>query len=291
MQGVWEAKLLLHLNPPCICTSGHRGHCHPRSNLSSSLPLHPFLLLLGSPAHQCQGLGTFLCLSSALDGRGHVLLPHTKDSSSKRLVKKLSSQKTLVQHNINIPRDHFHLVGEADIILLTHFVSGSEELFAVASCCEAVVCPHLAGRSTGCCSVVCGSALHRSTRTRTTVQRLWRGAARACTQAGCGAGHLVLSCCALCLHPHLPLQSSLRSKPHCETAAAQSGVACVSPFQVLFSSRSGSLGQSLSFAGLVGTLRRSCFSWGAGEQLQPLPQKTPEGIFNQFTQKEELPVN
>lgn len=128
MQGVWEAKLLLHLNPPCICTSGYCGHCHPCSNLSSPLPLHPLPSLLGSPAHQHQGMGTVpvsqFC-SAALDGQGRVLLSHTKDGSSKRLVKRLSSQKTLVQHNLNIPWDHFHLVEETDMILLTYFVSGS----------------------------------------------------------------------------------------------------------------------------------------------------------------------
>lgn len=50
------------------------------------------------------------------------------------------------------------------------------------------------------------------------------------------------------LHPHLLLQLSLLSKPHWETAAGHSGVAYESPFQVLFSSQSGALGQSLSFA-------------------------------------------
>lgn len=128
MQGVWEPKLLLQLNPPCFCTSGYCGHCHSCSNLSSPFPLHPIPSLLGSSAHQCQGLCSTpvsqFC-SAALDGHGHVLLPHTKDGSSKRLVKRLSSQKTLVQHNLNIPRDHFHSVEESDITLLTHFVSGS----------------------------------------------------------------------------------------------------------------------------------------------------------------------
>jgi len=76
--------------------------------------------------------------SAALDGHGRVLLPHTKDSSSKKLVERLSSQKSLVQCNLNIPWDHFHLVEETDIILLMHFVSGSWELFALAFCYEVV---------------------------------------------------------------------------------------------------------------------------------------------------------
>lgn len=166
VQGVWEAKLLLHPNPPCICTSGYCGRCHPCSDLSSPLPS-----LLGGPAQQCQARH-HSC--AALGGHGHVLLPHTKAGSSKRLVERLSSQKTLVQHNLNIPQDHFHLVEETDIILLTHLVPGSEELLDLAPCCEVVLCPHLAGRAWAVAVWYGFACAHRS---------LWSGAACACAQA------------------------------------------------------------------------------------------------------------
>lgn len=53
-------------------------------------------------------------------------------------------------------------------------------------------------------------------------------------------------------------------------------MAYVSPFQVVFNSRSMHLAKALPLpsAGLVSALTRSCFSWDAGEQLQQLPQKT-----------------
>lgn len=59
------------------------------------------------------------------------IVPHTKDDSPTRSVERLFSHRILVQHNLNTPWDHFHLAKEADIILLTHVVSGSQELLAL----------------------------------------------------------------------------------------------------------------------------------------------------------------
>ncbi|PKU44110.1 hypothetical protein llap_5587 [Limosa lapponica baueri] len=54
--------------------------------------------MLSSPAHQCQGLGTIpgsqFCFGP-LDGHGHVLLPHTKEASSKSATLDMESGHTV----------------------------------------------------------------------------------------------------------------------------------------------------------------------------------------------------
>lgn len=175
VQGVRETKLLLHCSPPCICTSGYCGYCHPCSILPSPLPL-PLSPRSSAVLPSSARAGHRSC--AALGGHGHILLPHTKAGSSKRLVERLSSQKTLVQRNLNIPQDHFHLVEETDIILLTHLVPGSEELLDLAPCCEVVLCPHLAGRGWAVAVWYGFDCAHRSLRSR---------AACACAQAECAA--------------------------------------------------------------------------------------------------------
>lgn len=111
-----------------VTGTGHKTAAMSESSLHLYLwvlwPMSPRSSLSSAQPHQ--GLGTIpasqFLLSATL---GHILLPHTKDNSLKRLGKRLFSQKMVVQSNLNIPWDHFHLAKEPDILLLTHFVSGS----------------------------------------------------------------------------------------------------------------------------------------------------------------------
>lgn len=61
-----------------------------------------------------------------------------------RLVEKLFSHKILVQHNLNIPWDHFHLAKEPDIMLLTHLFQAARSSLLCLWLCSC------AGRA-GCC--------------------------------------------------------------------------------------------------------------------------------------------
>lgn len=82
------------------------------------------------------------------------IVPHTKDESPTKLVERLFSHKIRVQHNLNIPWDHFHLAKEPDIILLTHVVSGSQELFSLPLAVQ--LCRQGQGAVSPLCSLLLG---------------------------------------------------------------------------------------------------------------------------------------
>lgn len=128
--------------PPALCcqTLSESHHSHGvtgtgnKTAATSESLLHWYLWVLWpmsprsslSSAQPYQGLGTIPVSQFLLSAApGHILLPHTKDNSLKRLGERLFSQKMLVQSNLNIPWDHFHLAKKPDILLLTHFVSDS----------------------------------------------------------------------------------------------------------------------------------------------------------------------
>lgn len=147
--GEMETKLFLRLNPHCIA-----------QYLWVLWPLpSPFQPFYSCPA--CQGLGTIP--ASQIHFHIGCLLCHTpRMTLLTRLVEKLFSHKILVQHNLNIPWDHFHLAKEPDIMLLTHlFQAARSSLLCLWLCSCAGRGRVLCHPCTHCCWADLTGSSHR----------------------------------------------------------------------------------------------------------------------------------